>query len=400
MKIDLVLVVDHLAVSCGVKTTYLKFFEWCETHGISLALITDTQDNLPFTSIRNKLSILTDDSHSIIGLKRRPLQSFIKENSEIIHNDLVKLGISHLDAFWLDAWNGNRCWLSETKERCESFLNKIEPKQILIATQSFLGFAVSSLLNSQEASVCFHTNYASVYAIRVTGTENYLFRIIESEIRKRLVDSFLQVSKTNFLVSETSKYFFNVNNTFPYKIFTPGVDSSLFKPKSGALSKILRVLFVGRLSRENGIDEIVELTTSISTVIWTIIGNEMSKEKIKLPSNAKYLGFMESHDLADHMSSSDIFIFYGKWDTYGLVALEALSCGVPVLAIAKSEIGRLVELNNCGRAFSSIEQLINIIKSFEGNRVLLKNLGQNARKFAEKMTWDRSFLDFSNKLGL
>ena len=47
---------------------------------------------------------------------------------------------------------------------------------------------------------------------------------------------------------------------------------------------------------------------------------------------AKFLGPKTGEDLVRHYAASDVFVFPSKTDTFGLVMLEALACGVPVAA--------------------------------------------------------------------
>ncbi|MEP5072677.1 MAG: glycosyltransferase, partial [Crocinitomicaceae bacterium] len=196
-----------------------------------------------------------------------------------------------------------------------------------------------------------------------------------------------------FLNSKMSATFFEQTTKLDYKIFAPGVDTSLFQPDFQYSNKRIKILYTGRFSKEKGVDDLRQLIKSTPFVDWVLIGEMSEGYNLDFSHNAIYLGFLDQFRLAKEMPKSDLFVFYGKWDTFGMVALEALSCGLPVLAIKGSEIGRIVESNNCGGTFSTREELVELIMEFSKNGID-SEIQRNARFYAEKMTWGKSFGNF------
>lgn len=401
IKVDLLLVVDHLSAECGVRYTYLKFIEWCDSAGISLAVISDIGKELSFRSVKAELSVIVQDLHTDYPLKRRPMYSLIKDG-KVIHKNLNNHQIGKDGAQWLDAWNGDRSWFSQVKHQCEVFLERINPNKVLIATQSFLGFVLETLLRDSNPNICLHTHYSAFYAIRIARFENELFSVIQNAAKDRIFKHFIDKKNNLFLNSKSSMSFFTTNNKeFNYQIFTPGVDISLFKPDYASNKKRarLRVLYTGRFSREKGIDSLEKLIHSTPFVNWILAGEIMGNLSLEFPKNSTYLGFLDQSKLAKEMARSDLFVFFGQWDTFGMVALEALSCGVPVFATRGSEIGRIVEANDCGWTFSSTQELLGKMEMLSKDGIPI-SLNMNARSYAEKMTWEKTFSDFSEKLRL
>ncbi len=398
--VDLLLIVDHMSVPCGVRTTYLKFIEWCADHQITIALISDTTEDLPYSSIKKRVCIKVHDEPRIRQVKRRPLLSLIDDDAQVIHCDLIGDSFNYRDAWTLDAWNGDRTWLDSVQEEVTQFLHQISPKRVLIATQSFLGFASFPILRGYDVSVCLHTNYPATYAIRIAGEENHLFYLIQSEIRARLYSYFIQQSSKMFLVSETSRRFFPSNESAEYHIFSPGVDTKLFKPAKLVTAGTLRIIYVGRLTREKGVDELLELSDLLPDIWWTFVGELPDEQRPKWRPNVTLMGALDQASLSRELGRSDLFIFQGKWDTFGLVALEALSCGVIVLALAGTEIATVVTQNHCGNSYSSIAELMKLIDYYEKDHKALVDRKRNARHFAEQMSWDNSFKSFADILGI
>lgn len=398
MKVDLLLVVDHLGADCGVKFTYLKFIQWCHKAGISLALISDSPEKLDSPAIKKQLNLAVPDVRDQYIHKRRPMFSLIEEGA-LVHKDLPQQGVSEAQAHWLDAWNGDRSWLSEVREKSIDFAGGIEPDKVLITTQSFLGFSQEPIYRSQEPAICLHTHYAAFYAIRIAGVQNQVFRAMENAGRARLHKHFIEGKNRLFLNSHSSAPFFEQAENLNYQIFTPGVDTHLFKPNQQPVSGHLRILCIGRLSKEKGVDNLSALMRATPFAQWVLAGQAKDNMAVDFPKNAEYLGFLDHPALAREMSQSNVLVFYGQWDTFGMVALEALSCGIPVLASAGSEIARIVEHENCGWSFDSKEALTDRLRQLNQDGVPLP-MRMNARTFAEGMTWENTFTDFTGKLGL
>jgi glycosyltransferase involved in cell wall biosynthesis len=60
-------------------------------------------------------------------------------------------------------------------------------------------------------------------------------------------------------------------------------------------------------------------------------GPQRAELEMKYPA-AVFLGYRQGEELARHITSADVFVFPSRTDTFGLVMLEALACGVPVAA--------------------------------------------------------------------
>jgi len=97
------------------------------------------------------------------------------------------------------------------------------------------------------------------------------------------------------------------------------------------------VIYAGRLSKEKGVMELPEIIGKIKgshpnlKVIIAGSGPEEDSLKQLLP-DATFMGWMEQKQLVDLYSSADLLLLPSRFDTFSCVVLEAMSCGLPVIA--------------------------------------------------------------------
>jgi glycosyltransferase involved in cell wall biosynthesis len=111
-----------------------------------------------------------------------------------------------------------------------------------------------------------------------------------------------------------------------------GVDTELFRPYDKSFLNLPRPIaaYVGRVAVEKNVDAFLRMPWHGSKLVIGD-GPELPRLKQQYPS-ATYAGFKFGEDLAKHVAASDILVFPSLTDTFGLVNLEAMACGVPVAA--------------------------------------------------------------------
>jgi glycosyltransferase involved in cell wall biosynthesis len=114
--------------------------------------------------------------------------------------------------------------------------------------------------------------------------------------------------------------------------WTRGVDVDLFRPRSKEYLTLPRpiAVYVGRVAVEKNIEAFLRMEWKGSRLI---VGDGPARKALqeKYP-NATFVGFKYGEELASHVAASDVFVFPSRTDTFGLVLLEAMACGVPVAA--------------------------------------------------------------------
>lgn len=111
-----------------------------------------------------------------------------------------------------------------------------------------------------------------------------------------------------------------------------GVDTDLFRPCPPALPDLPRPVFgyVGRVSSEKNLEDFLRLDLP-GTKLVVGDGPQLRQYRAQYPQ-AVFVGYKTGEELARHYATLDVFVMPSRFETFGLVILEALACGVPVAA--------------------------------------------------------------------
>ena len=117
-----------------------------------------------------------------------------------------------------------------------------------------------------------------------------------------------------------------------------GVDTDLFRPRpeargeGGPFAGLARpvFLYVGRVAVEKNIQAFLDLDLPGSKVV--VGDGPLLEEMARRHRGVRFAGAKFGDELAAHYAAADCFVFPSRTDTFGLVLLEALACGLPVAA--------------------------------------------------------------------
>lgn len=107
----------------------------------------------------------------------------------------------------------------------------------------------------------------------------------------------------------------------------------------------LRVLFVGRLDRQKGFDLLIDAASELADAVTVrLVGSKVvgGDKLAALPPNVEILGWMPRARIEAAYDWADIVVMPSRWEGFGLVALEAMRAGRPVLAFRTGALDEIV----------------------------------------------------------
>jgi len=178
--------------------------------------------------------------------------------------------------------------------------------------------------------------------------------------------------------------------------FVPG-DRSAFREKFSIPQDRPMLLFVGRVAHEKNIDFLIrvvdQVRRQVEDVLFVIAGEgparpslEQEVRKRAMGENVRFIGYLDRHtELNSCYSAADIFIFSSRTETQGLVLLEAMAQGVPLVSTA--ELGTRDVLQDGAGVWIAQEELSdfsnNVVKML-ANPQLRTELGELGRAYANE----------------
>jgi glycosyltransferase involved in cell wall biosynthesis len=236
------------------------------------------------------------------------------------------------------------------RRRVTALIRSFDPDVVHVATEGPIGLAVRAfcLRNRWRFTTSYHSRFPEylqqLARVPAGWTYRYL-RWFHSMSAAVLVS-------TPSLESELAARGFR-----DLRRWSRGVDLSLFVPRPKSWTQYQRpiLLYAGRVSREKNIEAFLTLDRPGTKVV---VGDGPFRERLQREfPKVVFLGYRSGTDLAEAYANADVFVFPSKTDTFGLVMIEAMACGVPVAAypvvgpidiVTESGVGCLDE--NLGRA--------------------------------------------------
>jgi glycosyltransferase involved in cell wall biosynthesis len=171
--------------------------------------------------------------------------------------------------------------------------------------------------------------------------------------------------------------------------WTRGVDLGLFCPGPERFEEYPRPVFtfVGRLAVEKDIPAFLRLDLPGTKLV---VGDGPERERLRRRfPNAVFTGARSGAELASLYRRSDAFVFPSRTDTFGLVLLEAMACGVPVAALPVPGPVDVVGDPSAGVLDGDLR---------EAALAALLLDRADVRRYAERFSWERSARQFAARL--
>jgi len=191
-----------------------------------------------------------------------------------------------------------------------------------------------------------------------------------------------------------------------------GVDTETFKPEfrnQTMRNKLLGkypdknslLIYVGRLSAEKQIERIKPVLEEIPNACLALVGDGPYRnqlEKIFENTQTNFIGYLSGEELASAYASGDIFLFPSSTETLGLVLLEAMAAGCPVIGANKGGIPDIINdgVNGCLYDPDGDDEgkssLIQATKKILNDNHKKENMRLAAREEAERWNWNQATL--------
>ena len=187
-------------------------------------------------------------------------------------------------------------------------------------------------------------------------------------------------------------------------IWTRGIDRSQFNPerRSDAFRSAHRIApgdvviaFLGRLVLEKGLDvfaDAIDAAKALGVNLRVLVigeGPARSWFAERLPG-AIFTGELTGTDLATALASADVFLNPSITESFGNVTLEAMACGLPVIAAVASGATNLVRDGDTGTLAEpgDIDAFAKAIQAYVADPALRARHGATGLAFARTMDWD------------
>lgn len=202
------------------------------------------------------------------------------------------------------------------------------PDVVHISTEGPIGWSARSWCKANDVpfTSAFHTRFPD-YAAARTGLSADMFWPV---MRRFHAPSRAVLVSTPTLAGELAAQ--GIGQT---RIWTRGIDRELFRPGHAPLPELADaagpvLLSVGRVAIEKNLTAFLDADVP-GTKVVVGDGPDLLRLKARYPQ-VRFVGALHGEALAQAYCMADVFVFPSRTDTFGLVMIEALACGVPVAA--------------------------------------------------------------------
>lgn len=194
-----------------------------------------------------------------------------------------------------------------------------------------------------------------------------------------------------------------------------GIDTERFKPTlrdhsmrarlSGGRPDDFLALYVGRISREKNVHQLRDAIAETSGVRLALVGGGPELEQMQnlfAGTPTVFTGFLRGDELVSAYASADVLVFPSTSETFGLAPLEAMACGLPVIA---SMSGGLVDtlrdgVNALVHEPDNPAQIAERIRRLQGSPELHARLRDGAIMHARGRSWQATMDQLIDYYGL
>jgi len=261
-------------------------------------------------------------------------------------------------------------------------IKEVNPDYIHIATEGPLGLWARAYLSLA------HIPHNTAYHTKFPEGLRKLFGIPES-LTWRFVRWFHKhsgkvLTTTDSMVKELQAHGFS-GEVIPW---TRGVDRDIFSPKLRQDVPAKYLLCVSRVSKEKNLEKFFELKYHGYLKIMVGDGPMLETYKKKYP-DVYFAGFKTGVPLAKYYANAEVFVFPSRWETFGIVMIEAMACGTPVAAYPCQGPEDVIDQAVTGFMNDSLADAVTACLQLDRNRVY---------EGSKRWTWEAAWQIFKDNL--
>ena len=232
--------------------------------------------------------------------------------------------------------------------KVSSMIREFNPDCLHISTEGPLGLSARGY--ASRNGLAFTSAYHTRFPEYVHARTKLPLKLTYSFLRWFHSRSELVMVPTEEVKKDLIKY--KIGNP---KIWSRGVDLEIFKPKKGRRKNKKPILLnVGRVAVEKNLEEFLKIDLPYEK--WVVGDGPALKELKKKYPEVIFHGAKNKEELEYYYNKADVFVFPSKTDTFGLVLLEAMACGLPVAAFPVSGPLDVIGSSNAGCLNSSLKE--------------------------------------------
>ena len=170
--------------------------------------------------------------------------------------------------------------------------------------------------------------------------------------------------------------------------WTRGVDRDIFTSALREEVPAKYLLCVSRVSKEKNLEVFFDLDYPGYLKIMVGDGPMLETYKKKYP-DVHFTGFKTGIDLAKYYANAEVFVFPSRWETFGIVMIEAMACGTPVAAFPCQGPEDVVDQGMTGFMNESLEDAVT---------GCLQLSREHVEQHSQRWTWERAWAIFRDNL--
>lgn len=269
------------------------------------------------------------------------------------------------------------------KYRMIKYIKKCDSK-IIISTRIEHNSILSEYGNDNSFKIATeHNYYSEKYSERVVNSCDY-------------IDAFIVTT------NDQKKYYENLFSDSKTKVYKIAI-AVPFKSDSSSNLKKYNLVSIGRLSEEKGFSDLIELFAMLHDrnpkYKLKIIGDgdqrKLLEEKInekKLINNVEMCGYKNSDEINEILLNSSIYLMTSHTESFGIVLIEAMRCGVPCIIFDSAKGACEIVKNNYNGFIikkRNMNKYVEAIIKLSNDRKMLKNMSKNAIKTASSFSTEK-----------